>query len=97
VVSWPDLEQFYPEDAARDHVNGTVRITVTLDTAGRATDTHILSEMPPNLGFGAAASTIAHLMTYSNPTGHDATVTFDIKFTAPPHLSRLQRKSERLR
>lgn len=39
VVSWPDLERYYPEDAFRDHINGIVRITVTLDKAGRATDT----------------------------------------------------------
>ncbi|MGH8318511.1 MAG: TonB family protein [Steroidobacteraceae bacterium] len=100
VVSWPDpasLEQLYPEKAAREHINGLVRITVTLDKAGRATDTHILSETPPDLGFGAAASTLAHLMRYSNPTGHIVTVTLPVKFVAPPHLSRLQRKLERLR
>ena len=96
VVSWPDLERYYPEDAVRDHINGIVRITVTLDKAGRATDTHILSETPPNLGFGAAASTVAHQMSYSNPTGHETSVTFNIKFRSP-HLSRLQRKFERLR
>jgi TonB family protein len=61
AVSWPDLERYYPEEADRDHINGIVRITVTLDNAGRATDTHILSETPANRGFGAAASTVAHL------------------------------------
>ncbi|MGH8200948.1 MAG: TonB family protein [Steroidobacteraceae bacterium] len=96
VVSWPDLERYYPEDAVRDHTNGIVRITVTLDKTGSATDTHILSETPPNLGFGAAASTVAHQISYSNPTGHEASVTFNIKFRSP-HLSRLQRKLERLR
>jgi TonB family protein len=96
VVSWPDLERYYPEDASRNHINGIVRITVTLDKAGRATDTHILSETPSNLGFGAAASTVAHLMSYSNPTGHEASVTFNIKFRSL-QLSRLQRKFERLR
>jgi len=96
VVSWPDLERYYPEDALRDHINGIVRITVTLDKAGRATNTYILSETPPNLGFGAAASTVAHLMSYSNPTGHETSVTFNIKFRSS-HLSRLQRKLLRLR
>lgn len=100
VVSWPDaatLERLYPQDADGGHTNGMVRITVTLDKAGRATDTHIVSVTPPDLGFGAAASTLAHLMRYSNPTGHVASVTFNVKFVAPRHLSRLQRKLERLR
>jgi len=96
VLGWPDLEPYYPEEALRDHINGIVRITVTLDKAGRATDTHILSEAPPNLGFGAAASTVAHLMSYSNPTGHETRVTFNIKFRSP-RLTRLQRKFLRLR
>lgn len=96
IVSWPDLEQYYPDDALRDHIDGMVRITVTLDKAGRATNTYILSETPPNLGFGATASTVAHLMSYSNPTGHETSVTFNIKFRSL-RLSRLQRKMERLR
>jgi hypothetical protein len=93
-VSWPnDLQQFYPDSAEDGHVDGLVRITVTLDEAGRATDTYIVSEAPPDLGFGAAASTLAHAMGYTNPT-----VTFNVKFTAPAaHLSRLQRKLRRLR
>ena len=99
VVSWPkDLQQFYPDSAEDGHVDGLVRITVTLDKAGRATDTHIVSEAPPDLGFGAAASTLAHAMGYTNPTGHATTVTFNVKFSAPAaHLSRLQRKLRRLR
>jgi TonB family protein len=96
VLGWPDLERYYPQEALRDHVNGIVRITVTLDKAGRATDTHILSESPPNRGFGAAASTVAHLMSYSNPTDHETSVTFNIKFRSP-RLTRLQRKVLRLR
>jgi len=100
VTSWPDQatrERLYPERADREHVDGVVRIAVTLDEAGRATDTRLISETPPGLGFGAAASTLAHLMTYSNPTGHIASVTFNVKFVAPPHLSRLRRKLQRLR
>ncbi|HEX5459917.1 MAG TPA: hypothetical protein VFX20_08090 [Steroidobacteraceae bacterium] len=51
-----------------------------------------------DLGFGGAASILAHAMSYSNPTGHIASVTFNVKFAAPAaHLSRLQRKLERLR
>lgn len=98
VVSLPDpatLESLYPQDA--DGSNGMVRITVTLDKAGRATDTHIVLATPPDLGFEAAASTLAHLMSFNNPTGHVVSVTFNVKFVAPPHLSRLQRKLQRLR
>jgi hypothetical protein len=96
IISWPDLERYYPEDALRDHINGIVRITVTLDKASRATDTHILSEAPPNLGFGAAASTVAHVIRYRNPTGSETSVTFNITFHSP-HLTRLQQKFLRLR
>ncbi len=61
-------------------VEGDVQITVTLDREGRATDTLILSEAPLDQGFGAAASQLAHLFTYANPTGHAAAVTYHIKF-----------------
>ena len=87
VVSWAglaDIEKFYPEEAARQGVDGLVRIAVTLDKEGRATDTRIVSETPTDLGFGAAASSLAHTLTYSNPTGSSAVVTFDVKFDLPP-------------
>jgi hypothetical protein len=69
-----------PSEAQRRGVNGLVQITVTLDGAGRATDTLILSETPAGMGFGAAASGLAHKFIYSNPTGHSASVTYKVKF-----------------
>jgi len=65
----PDLEKYYPWEALRQHIEGTVQIQVTLDAAGLPTDTLILSEDPEEFGFGAAASTLAHVITYRNPAG----------------------------
>jgi TonB family protein len=83
VISWgglTDLDHYYPKDAERDGIEGLVRIAVTLDKEGRATDTKIVSETPPDRGFGAAASAAVHTMTYSNPTGKEAVLTFNVKF-----------------
>lgn len=81
VLSWPaDLDRFYPKDAEARGTDGMVRIAVTLDKQGRATDTRILSVTPQGLGFGAAASTMVHFMTFSNPTGHRITIKLPVKF-----------------
>jgi TonB family protein len=95
ILSWGDVEKYYPEDAMDQGVDGLVRIAVTLDSAGRATDTSIVSETPSNLGFGAAASTLAHDMSYSNPTGRQAVLTFDVKFALPPKRIRPRRHAHR--
>ena len=88
VISWPsDLESFYPNDAKAHGIEGMVRIAVTLDTKGRATDTRILSEMPQGMGFGAAASTMVHFMTFSNPIGHRTVIKLPVKF-ALQHAAR---------
>jgi beta-lactamase regulating signal transducer with metallopeptidase domain len=80
---FPGLEKYYPRDAMRRGVAGLVRIHVTLDTRGRATDTLILSEDPLDMGFGAAASELAHVFEYDNPTGRTAQLTFNVKFELP--------------
>ena len=83
----PDLEKYYPREAMRKGIEGLVRIRVTLDSKGRATDTLILSEDPLDEGFGAAASTMVHAMEFNNPTGRSAELEFNVKFalshTAP--------------
>lgn len=80
VVSWGPLKSYYPRAAMRRGIEGTVTLEVTLDTAGRATDTRILSEEPLEMGFGAAASAAAHALRYSNPTGRTTTFTIQVKF-----------------
>jgi len=75
-----ELEKYYPTAALHDGIEGDVQITVTLDREGRATDTLILSETPLEMGFGAAASQLAHVFTYANPAGHPAALTYHIKF-----------------
>jgi TonB family protein len=82
-VSIEELKQYYPPEALHQGINGMVKILVTLDKQGRATDTLVLAEDPQDMGFGAAASTIAHHMEYSNPTGRPAQLSFNVKFQLP--------------
>jgi len=74
------LREYYPSEAKDKGIDGLVQITVTLDEAGRATDTRIVSEAPTGMGFGAAASELAHQFKYSNPSAHRASMTYRIKF-----------------
>jgi hypothetical protein len=80
TASSEDLKKWYPEPAKQAGTDGLVQITVTLDTAGRATDTLVISESPVGMGFGAAASGLVHSFTYANPTGRPAAITFNVKF-----------------
>jgi TonB family protein len=81
ILSWPAvLSQFYPPQAQRAGKEGWVTLAVTLDDAGQATDTKVLTEDPLDFGFGAAASAAARAMKYSNPTGHPVRVRFRVKF-----------------
>ncbi len=80
VVSWGDIGSYYPPEARENGVEGLVVLAITLDKEGRATDTHILTEEPLDMGFGAAASAAAHAMQYSNPTGQPVTFTVRIEF-----------------
>jgi TonB family protein len=77
------LEKYYPKEAMRRGIEGLVRIQVTLDGKGRPTDTLILSEDPLDMGFGAAASTLAHQFEYNNPSTRPAQLTFKVKFSLP--------------
>jgi TonB family protein len=97
IVSSPPLEElkkFYPPAAARDGIDGDVQITVTLDEAGRATDTLVLSETPAGIGFGAAASELAHVFKYSNATGRSASVTYRVKFALDRSVTSQSAKSD---
>jgi TonB family protein len=80
TVSNEDLRKWYPEPAKQAGSGGLVQISVTLDSAGRATDTLVISESPVGMGFGAAASGLVNTFTYANPTGHPAAITFNVKF-----------------
>jgi TonB family protein len=74
------LAKFYPQDAEKRGIEGFVTIAVTLDEEGRATDSQILSESPPDMGFGAAAASLARSVTYSNPSGVPVVFKFAVKF-----------------
>ena len=85
IVEFGDLElrkALYPADAKRLGVEGIVTLTVTLDSAGRVVGTLVVDEFPNDMdyGFGAAASHIAHVMKFANPTKRQAQLTFRVKF-----------------
>lgn len=90
-ITSSDLRKFYPKDAESRHIEGVVQIAVIIDAAGRATDTKILSEAPIDMGFGAAASALAHTLAYSNPTGRNATLSFDVRFALKSAEARSRR------
>ena len=74
------LARFYPADAEKRGVEGFVTVAVTLDQEGHATDAQILSETPPDMGFGAAASSLSYGLVYSNPTRAPVVFRFAVKF-----------------
>jgi TonB family protein len=76
----PDLETFYPKDAARAGIEGWVTISISLDAQGRPTNTLILEEYPLEAGFGAAASALAHAYQYSNPSHKPTQLSIKVKF-----------------
>lgn len=83
VKTWPsapDLGKYYPPEAKSKGIEGSVSIRVTLDAQARATDTLILTEDPLGVGFGAAASALAHVMEYNNPSGRPAQLQFKVRF-----------------
>ncbi|HEY4214586.1 MAG TPA: TonB family protein [Steroidobacteraceae bacterium] len=79
------LQRWYPAEAMRKGIDGFVDLSVLLDASGRPTDTVVLSEYPPDYGFGSAASGLAHEMTYKNPTGQPVTFRFRVKFELNEH------------
>ena len=83
IKGWPglsDLMKYYPPDAERQGIEGMVDIQVTLDAQSHVTDTLIREEHPANMGFDAAASALAHVMEFDNPTGQAAQLAFKVKF-----------------
>ncbi len=83
VTSWPqlaDLKGYYPPDADGQDIGGMVLMQVTLDRHACPTDALVLAEDPPDMGFGAAACALAHVMEYNNPTGRSAQLKFKVRF-----------------
>jgi TonB family protein len=74
------LARFYPSEAEKRGVDGFVTVAVTLDSDGHATDPQILSETPLDMGFAAAAASLACTLSYSNPTGAPVVFKFAVKF-----------------
>ncbi len=74
------LEKFYPREAEKRGIEGTVNLVVDLDPEARVLDVQVLTETPPDMGFGAAAAALAKSVTYSNPTGSPVAFRFKVKF-----------------
>jgi TonB family protein len=82
IVSTPskdELERFYPATAYQARVAGVVVIRVTLDEAAQVTDTQVHTEEPPEMGFAAAATSMAKTFQYANLTGQTGSFLFKIK------------------
>jgi TonB family protein len=89
IISGPSLDEmmsYYPVAAKQRKVEGLVQITVTLDRAGRATKTRILSERPAGLGFGQAATDLARQFKYANPAARPRALTYRVKFELAKRL-----------
>jgi hypothetical protein len=73
-----------------------VTVAVSLDTEGHVTDAQALQENPPELGFAAAATSLAYSLSYSNPTGAPVVVRFAVKFALrdPQHSASSKASSE---
>ncbi len=81
VTSWGQLDHYYPRRAQRAGIEGSVRLAVTLDRAGRPTHVVVLSEQPAGYGFGAAASLAAGTaFRYRNPSSRTAQLVLNVKF-----------------
>lgn len=80
IVAAVPMQEWYPTEAKRQGVDGLVKVAVTLDLSGLATDAQVISESPEGFGFGVAAENAARTFTYENPTGHATTLIFAVKF-----------------
>jgi len=59
IPNGDDMARFYPEDAVRRGVSGKVVMSCTVSKEGTLYACTVVSETPPNEGFGAAALKLA--------------------------------------
>jgi periplasmic protein TonB len=55
LPSADDIENVYPKQASRKHLNGKVVLTCAIAAGGRLADCSVMSEVPAGNGFGEAA------------------------------------------
>lgn len=82
----PTPEQFYPEKASQANVSGRVVLNCEIKADGTYQDCRVVSETPPNWGFGAAALCLTPRFHKSGPSGSwtpGARVEFPINFKPP--------------
>jgi periplasmic protein TonB len=84
-----DLERFYPPEAARQGLGGTVRLDCWIDSGGWLVRCQVRNEQPAGLGFGDAALMVAPLFRMTSHTRNGepvggAKVTVPVRFGPRP-------------
>ena len=69
-----DMARYYPDRAQRMEVGGTARMSCAIGARGALESCQVLSESPPEYGFGDAALKVSRLFRYS-PESIDGTTT----------------------
>jgi TonB family protein len=83
-----DLAKYYPDLAARKHLEGFVTIHCSITTEGRLADCAVTEESPAGVGFGEAALKLSRLFTM-RPMTRDGrptsvgTINLPIRFGLP--------------
>lgn len=100
-VSWkakPDadlLQSVYPPEALARSVEGTVKLDCQVTSAGETRNCSVLSETPPDNGFGAAALSLARTFEFHPATRDGAAVEaqhvrIPVTFKPPPLLTQVR-------
>lgn len=79
------LQTYYPDRAQRMNMSGTARVSCTVQPNGTLTACSVVSEDPPDYGFGTAAIKMAHYfkMKTRDVDCLGATIVVPIRFNAP--------------
>ncbi|HZZ67816.1 MAG TPA: energy transducer TonB [Phenylobacterium sp.] len=79
--------RYYPEQAQRNHIEGVATVGCTVTPEGKLTDCVVLSEDPPNWGFGEAALKLTPLFKMRRATkggaGAPEQIHLPIRFELP--------------
>jgi TonB family protein len=60
------VSQYYPAEAKRDGLDGIVTVDVLINAEGLVLEAEVLTESPPNRGFGIAALDVAKTYEFDN-------------------------------
>ena len=74
------VSDFYPAEALRLRLDGVARVDLLLNEAGQVQEAQLLSESPPNVGFGLAGLDVAKTYEFLNPFRRPVLLTLTIEF-----------------